>query len=192
MKKIIRLTKSDLHRLIIESTKRVLNEIGDTQRGQFMLGRLSSRKNKGDDFERRMGHNVYKTATPNGGIPSDSFSKGETYQDNNTNKQINFQYDTYKMDDMDKLGSKFINFIEKYDGGVLLQTVVDYESGNQTGEPSSPVPELISEFEDNVLGYECTDEMKDAIEKAYNKWWFYASDQLMPQDSFEEANKHFQ
>lgn len=145
-----------------------------------MLGRLSSRKNKGDDFERRMGHNVYKTATPNGGIPSDSFSKGETYQDNNTNKQINFQYDTYKMDDMDKLGSKFINFIEKYDGGVLLQTVVDYESGNQTGEPSSPVPELISEFEDNVLGYECTDEMKDAIEKAYNKWWFYASDQLMP------------
>ena len=191
-KQVIRLTEEDLHNIVKESVKRVINEVGDTKRGQFMLGRLSNKKNKGDEFDRRISHNVYKTATPNGGIPSDEFQRGEAYQDTIDNasnlfnqskarRQMQFQYDSYKMDDMDNLGSKFINFIEKYDGGVLLQTVVDYESGNQTGEHSSPLPELISEFEDNVLGYECTPEMREAIKNAYNRWWFYASDQLMPE-----------
>lgn len=43
-KKIIKLTESDLHRIVDESIKKVLNEIGDTNRGQFMLGRLAGRK----------------------------------------------------------------------------------------------------------------------------------------------------
>ena len=42
--KLIRLTESDLHRIVKESVNRVLNEIGDTERGQYMLGRLSKRK----------------------------------------------------------------------------------------------------------------------------------------------------
>lgn len=133
---------------------------------------------------------MYKTATPNGGIPSDEFQKGVNFQNSiddasnllqkgNAYRQTQFHYDAYKMNDMDNLCSKFIKFIEKYDGGVLLQTVVDYESGNQTGELSSPLDELIAEFEDNVLGYECTPEMREAIKNAYNRWWYYASDLLM-------------
>ena len=43
-KKLIRLTESDLHRIVKESVNRVLNEIGDTNRGQYMLGRLAGRK----------------------------------------------------------------------------------------------------------------------------------------------------
>ena len=80
---------------------------------------------------------------------------------------------------MDDLGREFIDFIENHDGGVLLQTIVDYESGNQTGEPQSPLDELIPYFEDEVLGYECTPKMKKAIKSAYNQWWCYAQDQLM-------------
>lgn len=44
MKQVIRLTESDLHRMIKESVKEVLNEIGDTEKGQYMLGRLQARQ----------------------------------------------------------------------------------------------------------------------------------------------------
>lgn len=42
-KNTIRLTESQLHRVIKESVKRVLNEIGDTERGQYALGMASER-----------------------------------------------------------------------------------------------------------------------------------------------------
>ena len=44
MKKVIRLTEEDLHNIIKESVKKALNEIGDTARGQYMLGRLQGRQ----------------------------------------------------------------------------------------------------------------------------------------------------
>lgn len=44
MKQIIKLTESDLHKIIKESVKEVLNEIGDTEKGQYMLGRLQARQ----------------------------------------------------------------------------------------------------------------------------------------------------
>lgn len=37
------LTESDLHTLVMESVKRIINEIGDTPKGQYMLGRLDAR-----------------------------------------------------------------------------------------------------------------------------------------------------
>lgn len=35
-KKLIRLTEADLHRIVKESVNRILNEIGDTAKGQYM------------------------------------------------------------------------------------------------------------------------------------------------------------
>lgn len=43
-KKVIRLTESDIHRIVKESVNKVLNEIGDTPKGQYMLGRLMGKK----------------------------------------------------------------------------------------------------------------------------------------------------
>ena len=43
MKRITRLTESDLHRIVKESVKKVLNEIGDTEGGQYLLGRAKQR-----------------------------------------------------------------------------------------------------------------------------------------------------
>ena len=43
MKRITRLTESDLHRIVKESVKKVLNEIGDTEGGQNLLGRAKQR-----------------------------------------------------------------------------------------------------------------------------------------------------
>lgn len=46
-KKLIRLTEQDLHRIVKESVNRVINEIGDTPKGQYMLGSLAARQNYG-------------------------------------------------------------------------------------------------------------------------------------------------
>ena len=43
MKQIIKLTEQDLHRIVNESVRRVLNEIGDTERGQYALGAVAAR-----------------------------------------------------------------------------------------------------------------------------------------------------
>ena len=48
-KKIIRLTESDLHKIVKESVNRVLNEIGDTPKGQYMLGKLTARQDGNND-----------------------------------------------------------------------------------------------------------------------------------------------
>lgn len=43
-KKLIRLTESDLHRIVKESVNRILNEIGDTPRGNFALNAVRGRR----------------------------------------------------------------------------------------------------------------------------------------------------
>ena len=81
MKKVIRLTEKDLHNIIKESVDNILNEIGDTDKGQFALGRLAQRnydKNKGRDPEE-----IDNFAWEKGGNkPSDAFQKGRDYQEN--------------------------------------------------------------------------------------------------------------
>ena len=44
MKRLIRLTESDLHRIVEESVNAILNEVGETDGGQETLGRLAARK----------------------------------------------------------------------------------------------------------------------------------------------------
>lgn len=44
MKNIIKLTEEDLRRIIQESIDKLINEIGDTPKGQYLLGRLNAWK----------------------------------------------------------------------------------------------------------------------------------------------------
>jgi hypothetical protein len=46
MKQVIRLTEGDLHRIINECVNEALNEIGDTERGQYALGSVCARNHK--------------------------------------------------------------------------------------------------------------------------------------------------
>ena len=182
MKKTIRLTESDLHRVIKESVNRILNEIGDTRRGQYMLGRLRNRQsfrginyNDAGDYAYEANRNSYGKDYQEGFHDEEKYRRNaDSTWDIGKYGKIKFNYDAKQMADMDDLGKKFIGFIEKHDGGVLLQTIVDYESGNQTGKKESPLKELIPYFEEEVLGYECTPDMIKAITKAYNQWWYYA------------------
>ena len=50
MKQMIRLTEGQLHRIIDESVRKVINEIGDTKRGSYMLGRAAGRNEHYRDY----------------------------------------------------------------------------------------------------------------------------------------------
>lgn len=165
---------------------RTLNESGNTESGQYMIGRLhrrSAQRSATDDYYRRRNiskefDNLYKY---NKGDWS-AYDKG--YDDEGIdiptlkNRTARNNYSIYKMKDMDKLGKQFINFIESDDA--ILSLIVDYMSGNQNGKKySSPLLEVIPEFEDNVLGYECTPKMRKVIERSFNEWWNYAEAELM-------------
>ena len=49
MRKIIKLNESDLHKIIAETVKSAINEIGDTDKGQYALGAASARRSKRAD-----------------------------------------------------------------------------------------------------------------------------------------------
>ena len=52
-KKLVRLTEQDLHRIVKESLNRVLNEIGDTPRGQYSLGAVDGRNDVNDWYGKK-------------------------------------------------------------------------------------------------------------------------------------------
>ena len=184
-KQLVRLTESDLHNLITECVKQCINEIGDTDRGQYMLGRLNRRSSSvGSKPDRFAWNNSIDAAYgKNGGKPSAAFSHGAQDEDDNVSlKDVKNNYEAYRIGDNDRLGKAFIHFIEHNGGGSMLQTIVDFESGNETGMPCSPLPTIIPEFEASVLGHKATPEQRKAIKKAYNEWWYYAQSQLMPEE----------
>ena len=61
MKRTIRLTESDLHRIVMESVQQVINEIGDTPKGQYMLGRLQGRQAANGNRQQAMNTMSYAT-----------------------------------------------------------------------------------------------------------------------------------
>lgn len=182
------ISKSQLRNLIKESLNNMINEIGDTNRGQYMLGRtyarntdkhinsldngdedLNARTNKNNAFD-----NWDRPTRKDGKIDfdNDPFTKGEDdeRQPNNT-RQIQNQYNVYKHQDNYNLRNKFIDFIESDDKN--LQDIFDYENGYATGNIESALTELIPRFEEQI-GYEVTPEMRKTIENAYNEWLYYA------------------
>lgn len=73
-KRIIKLTEQDLHKIVKESVNKILNEIGDTEKGQQALGALQARKvlnadgNTEDEFfnnQSKNGKKVYDYAKQN-------------------------------------------------------------------------------------------------------------------------------
>ena len=91
MKKVIRLTESDIHRIVKKSVNNMLNEIGDTPKGQHALGRLAYRKgetkpNVGKNIgkmRKDSGNDIFKyadKAAHKNGMYGHEFSAGYDYQ----------------------------------------------------------------------------------------------------------------
>lgn len=78
-KRTVRLTESDLHNIIKESVNKVLNEIGDTRKGRYKMGRVMGRQiNKGTQNDDDIISNMNTTSFRMGlldEIPTEEFDK---------------------------------------------------------------------------------------------------------------------
>ena len=85
-RKTVKLTESKINRIVKESVYRILNEIGDTPKGQYMLGRLHKRSSSvGSKPNNRTWYNSFKKGCDmNGGDWSDDFERG--YKDETERK----------------------------------------------------------------------------------------------------------
>jgi hypothetical protein len=77
MEKIIRLTESDLHNIVKESVNRILKEVGETENGQRLLGRLAARKSTSGDYDGYARVTDYAKEKQGGDLMKrDKFAKG--------------------------------------------------------------------------------------------------------------------
>lgn len=191
------ISKSQIRNLIKESINNMINEIGDTNRGQYMLGRVHARNtdkyadslDAGDeDTDARSTKNNafdnWSKPTREDGKPdydNDPFTKGEDDERNGDPSKIHDRYNVYKYKDQFDLRDKFIDFIESDDTN--LQDIYDYETGIATGNIESALTALIPKFEEKI-GYEITPDMRKTVENAYNEWLYYARE-----NGFLDENK---
>ena len=150
-------------------TESKLNEIGDTERGQYMLGRLDRRNTFDKDLNPDGKHatyhdDAYWRARENGVATAD-FTKGYNDERKGDRRHIKHEYDMHAMNDRDKLREKFINFFSGNDR--MLQLISEYET-----EGKDAFDEVMNAFEEK-LGYVLTNKSRQACKKAYNMWWYY-------------------
>ncbi len=74
-KKTIKMNEAQLRNMIAESVKKALNEIGDTPRGQYMLGRAQQKKIDRDLGDRSIPHMSHDEADKLGDIETYAYKK---------------------------------------------------------------------------------------------------------------------
>ena len=76
-RQLIRLTESDLHNIVKEAVNKILNEVGDTEDGQHLLGRLAAKKSTSGDLDGYYDVSDYAKEKRNGNLKlQDKFAKG--------------------------------------------------------------------------------------------------------------------
>jgi len=76
-KKLIRLTESDLHKIVKESVNKIINEIGDTEKGQDALGQVRGRADKRSKLLGGAMGNKYRKISHN--AQEKAYSQGEKH-----------------------------------------------------------------------------------------------------------------
>jgi hypothetical protein len=194
MKQKIRLTEHDLHNIVSESVKRALSEIGDTHRGQYTLGRVMARDRK-DPYEKSRYNDMVLDRVKSSDLSDDDSDFGNGFYDQRRAEESGFdlgwKHKTYPFHtinriiknsngmrerDYDELRSKFIEWMEN--DNVALQQVVDYYQGND----DSGRMNTIYAFEDEVLGYDLSEDQRDEIKTELNSWWYYAESQFSDEE----------
>ena len=97
MKKIVRLTESDLHKIVKESVKKVLNEVGETPDGQRKLAALQNRNI--DKWSKSVPKGDYRTVEDE---PEDSLPRRVAkyaYQKSRGNDELRKAYQIKHMSD---------------------------------------------------------------------------------------------
>jgi hypothetical protein len=104
-KKKIRLTESDLHNIIKESVNKILNEIGDTSNGQYLLGKLAQRQLHKDKNPKKAFNTMWYAGDQN---LDNSNSKSNSYREGMSDGQKKFMKETrLDYDDIDYCLGKY-------------------------------------------------------------------------------------
>ena len=94
MKQRIRLTESDLHRIVKESVQKILKEYGDTSKGQKMLGALQARKVLNADGA--TSDELFANQSKNGGEIYNYAKKNRSHMGNDSDEFGNITNPLYK------------------------------------------------------------------------------------------------
>lgn len=105
-KKTIRLTESDLHNIIKESVNKILNEIGDTPNGQYLLGKLAQRQLHKDKDSKKAFNTMWYAGDQN---LDNSNSKSNSYREGMSDGQKKFMKETRLDYDVDNFSGKYSN-----------------------------------------------------------------------------------
>lgn len=156
-----RITENRLRDIIRESVSSILNEVGDSNRGKFMLGRILARAQERGDLDTVKAVND-RVSTKDVGIKfnyRDPVHFGYMNQSHGINPNaIRSNYNGYKDLDMDKIRTEFNRFSDRY--------------RNVYGGLKVPLEDIIHDFGQQVLGYECTPDIVDAlIPKPFPEEW---------------------
>lgn len=168
-RKPIHITESVMRKIIKESLKQMITEIGDTHRGQYMLGRLAGRT------PNTTSHAFDERTTP--WNLQDDFADGYEDQRNIDNSEDSWKkssaydrmqntYNTKAMVDNDEQQEDFIDWMLRTD--TAMQDAVDFMKGYD----KSALSNLFIQYED-ALGYDLSDKSKENLQRALNSWWFY-------------------
>jgi len=119
-KKLIRLTESDLHRIVKESVEKILTEIGDTAKGQYMLGRLQGRQMSSGNRNASMNTRDYAAKQLGNRTPSNfqDFDARETSNQMGYNDERNPQHSQNMMNGGGSIGNYQANVRNNYLRGV--------------------------------------------------------------------------
>ena len=95
-KQMIRITEQDLHKMIRESVETILKEIGDTNRGMYMLGRAQQRAaQRGDTATDNAIADKYQQNWKNNSSGR-AFNLGYSDQQKGNKEQIAKRYQAYQ------------------------------------------------------------------------------------------------
>ena len=165
MKKLIRLTESDLHRIVKESVSRILREVGETPGGQRKLGALQARKiinafpdkvQKALNLDKIANATVEDVKLPRfaqGGFPEDgifmansrelvgSFSNGRTAVANNEQIEAGIEEAAYRgfVRAMGNSKGGNITFVAQLNGKTIFEEVVKQNDSAKKYYGSSPL-----------------------------------------------------
>ena len=194
MKHII--SESKLNKIIYNSIKKVLNEAGDTNRGQYLMGRLHQRKlNNGDN---EAADEIKNYAYEQGDNERDLAFRIGSHLSNNAESE----YNEFRSWDMHDITNQFVEFLENDWRTRNAMKQCAAQKATENSQLSVHDYELdclnrtLERFEDQCIGYSLSNQTRKHLESTFNDYLDeYVSEKLDNEDkntlneTITESNK---
>jgi hypothetical protein len=176
----IKLTESTLRNLIQESIKEALNEIGNTEASQYMLGRDASRQlNKGKDASVAFSRMSKTDKTPFG----DGFN-AQKRTNNGLNGLEQTGFNRYNDRNLHQLADSFYGWMFDFNDEPK-QIVLDYLKYND----ENSFDEIVNQYQEEI-GRPLTNEEIDTIDFEMQSYW--SENEHLYQDDENEYDEEYE